>query len=215
MNDSNVTVTGMVLSTMPIGENDKRIILLTRERGKITAFARGARRPNSSMLAATEPFAFGEFTLFEGKSSYNVLKTDISHYFREIALDPDAAMLGFYFLELSDFYSWENLDGTDQLSLLFYSLKALLSDAFSNRLVRRVFELKTLALSGEYPDPDRYKLSQSAAYMMRYVITSEMRELYRFAVTDDVLNEVSRVIDNFFQAYVNHRFRSLAVFSEM
>lgn len=147
-----VSVTGMVLTTMPISEYDKRITILTKERGKITAFARGARRPNSQLLAATNPFSFGEFELFEGKSSYNVSKANIHNYFRELAMDVDAAYMGFYFLEFAEYFCQENNDEKEMLKLLYQSLRALESPTFSNELVRAVFELKAMAVNGEGPN---------------------------------------------------------------
>ena len=146
-----ITVTGMVISTMPISEYDKRIVILTKERGKITAFARGARRPNSSLLAATNPFAFGEFEVFEGKSSYNVSKASIHNYFRELTMDVDAAYMGFYFLEFADYYCQENNDEKEMLKLLYQSMRALSSPHFSKKLVRVIYELKALAINGEGP----------------------------------------------------------------
>lgn len=146
-----MVLTGMVLTAMPISDYDKRITILTKERGKITAFARGARRPNSQLLAGTNPFSFGEFELFEGKSAYNLSKVTIHNYFRELTMDVDAAYMGFYFLEVAEYFCQENNDELQMLKLLYQSLRALQSPVYEKSFVRMVFEFKALCINGEGP----------------------------------------------------------------
>ena len=137
---------------MPVGEYDKRITILTRERGKITAFARGARRPKSSLQAATNLFCFGSFEAYEGRSSYTVVKAEISNYFRELATDLDKTYYGCYFLELADYFCQENSDCVNQLKLVYQTLRALNVPSLSPKLVRVIYELKTLVYFGVYPN---------------------------------------------------------------
>lgn len=146
-----IKVTGMVLASAPVGESDKRVVVLTREKGKISAFAKGARRQNSSLLAGTRPFSFGEFFLFEGRSSYTIHSMQISNYFYELSENLEGAAYGMYFLELASYYSYENMDGSGMLLLLYQSFRALLNEKLSNELVRSIFELRAMVQNGEYP----------------------------------------------------------------
>jgi DNA repair protein RecO (recombination protein O) len=144
-------VIGMVLSAMPIGDYDKRLVLLTKEHGKITAFAKGARKPNSAFLACSQPFSFGEFELYEGRSSYNIMAVNISNYFEELRKDLEAAYYGLYFCELADYFTHENDDGTQILKLLYQTLRALTHMSIGRKLIRAIYELKIVALNGESP----------------------------------------------------------------
>ena len=145
-------LTGMVLKTAPAGEYDKRITLLTKEQGRVTAFVRGARRPKSALQAATDLFCFGRFEAYEGREAFTVVKAEISNYFREIYEDLDKTYYGCYFLELAEYFTQPyHADGGRQLGLLYQTLRALSVPSLEHKLVRRIYELKTLTIYGVAP----------------------------------------------------------------
>lgn len=146
-----ISVTGMVLAATPIGEYDRRIVILTRERGKISAFARGARKPNSALVGVTSPFSFGEFTVYEGRTSYTLMSASISNYFQELRMDVEGAYYGFYFLEIAGYYAREANDETALLKLLYQTCRALVKPSIPNRLIRRIYELRAVTVNGEGP----------------------------------------------------------------
>ena len=208
-------VTGIVIKQTPFGEYDRLVSLLTREKGKITAFARGARRPGNRLAAATNPFAFGTFRLYEGRTSYTMSQASIQNYFGELMTDFEGACYGQYFLEFADYYTRENADGSDFLKLAYQSLRALLVPSLPRKLVRYIYELKAMTYSGECPQTfeqfSDWNLNPSTEYALQYVVAASVEKLYTFLLTEEVFAEFARVVTWLRKHYVEHRFKSLEI----
>ena len=192
-----VEVNGIVLSSMPVGEADRRLLVLTKELGKISCFARGARRPTSALVSATRPFAFGRFFLFSGRESYTLNRAEITEHFEPVVMDVEASAYGMYFLECAARFAQENVDEGPLLTLLYYALRALMNARLPKRLVMRILEMKTLALEGFAPEfgegdalTERLGLSKSAVYALNFIERTEITKLFTFTVTDEVLAEM-------------------------
>ena len=208
----NTQVTGMVLKAEPISEYDRRVVILTKEKGKISAFARGARKPNSRLLAATNPFSFGEFRLYVGRNSYSIQDASISNYFEGMREDFEGAYYGMYFLEVLDYYTRENNDEKEMLKLVYQSLRALLHEGIPNRLIRYIFELKAMVLNGEFPGmPKEGVWEESTAYAVAYITHSSIEKLYTFTVTQKVLAELKEIADDYRGRYLDRTFKSLEI----
>lgn len=188
------------------------VSVLTKERGKISAFARGARKPGNRLAAATNPFSFGTFKLYEGKSSYTIAEADIQKFFEELRSDYVGAYYGMYFAEITDYYTRENNDEREMLKLLYQSLRALCADSLPNPLVRCVFECRAIAVNGEFPGPPADgRLDEATVYTLQYIASSPIEKLYTFTVSDEVLEQLRQVAAEYMKRYVGHRFKSLEV----
>lgn len=207
-----VTVTGIVLKQTPIGEYDRRICLLTKERGKISAFVRGSRKPGSRLSSATNPFSFGIFKLYEGKNSYNVAEADIQNYFEPLRLDFEGAYYGMYFCEIADYYTRENNDEREMMKLLYQSLRALCAENIPNTLIQSVYEIKSIVVNGEFPGiPISWKLEESTRYAIIYIVESSIEKLYTFKVSDEVLQQLQIAATYYREKYMDRKFKSLEI----
>lgn len=144
-----IEVKGMVIAQSPIGEYDRRVVLLTLEKGKISAFARGARRPNSRLIGASQPMTFGTFYLYAGKNSYTLVSAEIDNYFPELKKDLLKVTYGTYFLELASYLTRENNDEREILKLLYQSLRVLERGKIPLKLIRCIYEIRILTAFGE------------------------------------------------------------------
>ncbi len=257
-----IKLTGMVLVSMPVGDYDRRLTILTKERGKISAFAKGARKPTSPLLGCSQPFSFGEFILYEGKSSYNVVSAEISNYFAELRNDVESIYYAMYFCEFSCFMTKENLEAGEPLKLLYMTLRALSKPSLHKKLVRHIFELRFMAVNGEMPqvescvlcgreemlkeprgwfspseggicceecrrkrigekeafraenggkyepEQDGVWISTSTIYTMQYILATPLNKLFTFTVSEEVLSELSEVMEQFLNKHVGHKMKS-------
>ena len=211
-----VEVTGIVLKAEPIGDYDRRVVILTLERGKITAFARGARKPNSSFVASTNPFTFGLFRLYEGKSSYTLNEVEVKNYFEELRDDFAGAYYGMYFLEIADYLTRENNDEKEMLKLLYQSLRALMHPGIDNRLIRYIYEIKAVVINGEFAGVRKdITYLESTLFTIDFIVKSSVEKLYTFAVKDEVLEELSKIADMTVKKTMHYQFKSVEILDSL
>jgi DNA repair protein RecO (recombination protein O) len=212
-----IEVTAMVIGWTPVGEYDRRVVLLTKEMGKISAFAKGARRPGSSLVASTDIFCFGRFRLYAGRNSYTLQEAGVLNYFEFFRTHIEESMYGQYFMEVCEWCTRENNDEAMLLLLTYQSLRALESPAYPNALVRSIFEIKTVALEGEFPgllNPQKFLPATVKA--VETIVTSPIQKLYSFALEEQAMHELARIAREYMDhCFEHHKFRSLEVMRVM
>ncbi len=210
-----VELTGMVIKTMPIGEYDRRITLITKERGKVSAFVKGARHQSRGLLGNTLPFVYGIFRFYEGRNSLSLCSAEIIKYFDEVKADIQRTCYGSYFLELADYYGREYLPEQDALKLLYVALLALTKASIPYKLTRRIFELRIMAINGEYdPMPEELK-DEAAKYAWHFIINTEIVKLYTFNLSNKAFFEIEKCIDRMMNKFIDKNMHSLEVLKEV
>lgn len=144
-------VNGIVIKETDVGETGKRIMIITREHGKMLLSVRGAKNAKSKTMAGTQLFSYSEFSLFEGKGFYSATQADAIESFYGIRSDIDRLAYGAYILELTERTAFEDLEDIGMFELLLRTLLVLSKDSMDSinpQMITAVFIIRLLKESG-------------------------------------------------------------------
>src|SRR5436190_18825349 len=147
----------LVLRSYKLGETSKVVVLLTRERGKVRAVAKGARGRRSRYQSALEPLSEVRVGLYgrQGAELYRLGECELLRSaFRAGARGLDEAMALSYFAELLDAFAQEG-EAEDAVYRLALAVVAAVDGGTETGMLGRYLEAWLLKLHGIYPPLDR------------------------------------------------------------
>ncbi len=143
---------GVVLREIEYKDNDKLLTVLTRDFGKLTVKARGVKSQRSKLKAGCQLFSYSEWVLTEYNGRYVATEVNAKELFSELQKDIERMYLATYFVQVCDVIAQEDDPNCEMLSLLLNCLYALSKLGKSQCLVKAVFELRAMCISGFMPD---------------------------------------------------------------
>ena len=185
--NKNIKVTGIIIKEEDYKEYDKLLTILTKEYGKIKAYAFGIRRHNSKSIGKARLFTFANFDLKVIKDSYQLDNISLIESFEELSNDYNNYCYASYFLELADYFEYENVESDKMIDLIYWTFKALILNKVPNNLIRRIYELKILKYQGIYKDSINLSTNnETLIYTWDFIIKTEPSKLYSFKLKDNI-----------------------------
>ena len=148
-----VSTDGLVIWETKTGEADRVVTLLTPE-GMISVYARGSRRPNNKLTSPTSMLSYSNFELYTGTNMYTASDAMIKERFVTLFSDMHKYSLAIYFCELLKNLSPIEDDAGEYLSLILNTLHLLNTSDKDILLIKAVFELRIMSISGYMPSLD-------------------------------------------------------------
>lgn len=141
---------GIVLRTWKLGEADRIVVLLTKERGAVRAVAKGVRKTRSKFGSRLEPLSHVSLQLHEGRGELQLItQVETVDHFRSIREDLDRLTKAVSMLEAVDQVALPGEPALALYKMLLGGLRTLA--AGDSALVAAGFFFKLLLLEGSGP----------------------------------------------------------------
>ncbi len=148
---SYIKTKGVIIKEVNTGEADKVVTILSRSHGKISGYAKSARRPKSSLTAGTQFLCYGDFMLFKGRELYNISSCEVIEPFFGIRTDVEKLTYAAHIVDIVNDAVQENQSSPRILQLFLNTLHMLSKTDKSPELIARIFEFRFLFLLGYAP----------------------------------------------------------------
>ncbi|WP_301107424.1 DNA repair protein RecO [Sporosarcina sp.] len=141
---------GFVLKSIPYGESNKIVTLYTREAGKITAMARGAKKPASRLAAITQTFTHGYFLIRASRGMGSVEQGELIDSIRHIRSDLETTAYAGLIVELIDRLTESEQANEGIFRLLAESFHAM-EEGYDAEAISLFVQWKMLPVAGIHP----------------------------------------------------------------
>ena len=147
-----ITLEGIVLKERTVGEQDKFIDVLTKEKGLIEISVKGARKINGKSASSTQLFAFSRFCYDIRRDKPCLNSAEPIHIFYGLRNSLTALSLASYFADILRFTTVSLTDSGNVLRLFLNTLHFLEKGLRSEIMLKSVFELRLMSEIGFMPD---------------------------------------------------------------
>ena len=207
------TAEALVLRTYKLGEADRIVVFLTRDRGKKRGVAPNARKSRKRFGAALEPLTEVRVAYFE-KERRKLVGLNYAEPVRSPLSAPSPEALGYshYFAELIDEWA-ADADADERLYRLGTSALEALVTGTPVEALARYFECWLLRLQGVYPADLR--VSSEAAMFLDGVRRIGPRDAHSLGASSRVLREIELIHRKLITMHLDREPRSVRVLNEL
>ncbi|WP_202080673.1 DNA repair protein RecO [Caldalkalibacillus salinus] len=148
-----IKIEGLIIKTKDYGEGNKILTVYTREAGKISLMARGAKKPKSRLSSVSQLFTYGHYMFYRGtaKGMGTLSQGDMIESFRDLRQDLTKTSYAAYFADLLHRLTEEH-DASEYIFQMIIELFKQLEDEKDPEILARLFELKMLVYGGYRPE---------------------------------------------------------------
>jgi|GEM_PF-1886177 len=146
---------GIILKTIKSGDTSLLVRIFSRDGGRMTFIAKGARKPDNSFFGHLSPFSVidYEYAAGNGKNISYLRSVSGIESFSALSRDPERVVYGSILLEITDKTSQPHED-VETLRLLYTALKVMKESEISPEQIHWWFIVRFLKIHGVWPDTD-------------------------------------------------------------